>query len=54
MPKPRVKMLDFLSTVRWLDGSPILDHIEDYRKRILSDVMDTFDGDRVRYTMALL
>jgi len=33
-----VGVLDFLKLVRWLDGSPMLNHIEPYRRAILTDV----------------
>jgi hypothetical protein len=36
------------------DGSPILATIEPYRKTILAEVLDTWEGDRVRYNLALL
>jgi hypothetical protein len=52
--RPRTGVLDFLHLVRWLDGSPILATIEPYRRQILSEVLDTWDGDRIRYNHALL
>jgi hypothetical protein len=51
---PRTSILDFLHLVRWLDGRPILPTIEPYRRQILSEVLDTWDGDHVRYNLALL
>jgi hypothetical protein len=50
-----VGVLDFLKLVRWLDGSPMLNHIEPYRRAILTDVLDQRlpDG-RVRYNLCLL
>jgi hypothetical protein len=36
-----VGILDFLGLVHWLDGTPILPRIESYRRRILTDVLDT-------------
>jgi hypothetical protein len=54
-PPTRIRVLDFLALVNWLDGSPILPTIEPYRAKILSDVLDTYDDDgRVRYNLALL
>jgi hypothetical protein len=41
--------------VHWLDGTPILFRIEPYRRRILSDVLDTADTTGgLRYNLALL
>jgi hypothetical protein len=52
--KKRTSVLDFLSLVRWLDGTPVLDHIEDYRKQILSTFLDTYTSDgRVQYTLGV-
>jgi len=50
-----VGVLDFLRLVHWLDGSPVLDHVEPYRRKILTDVLDSRlpDG-RIRYNLALL
>ena len=43
-------MLDFLKLVHWLDGTPILPRIEAYRRRILTDVLDTpGDAGGLRY-----
>jgi hypothetical protein len=50
----RRTVLDFLHVVNWLDHTPILPTIEPYRRQILSDVLDTYDGPRVRYNEALL
>ena len=53
--RPRTCVLDFLALVNWLDRTPILPHIEPYRRRSLSDVLDTFTDDgRVQYNLALL
>lgn len=37
--------LDFFGHLVWLDGRPLLDTIESYRRRIFSDALDTFDAD---------
>jgi hypothetical protein len=54
-PKRRIPVLDFLKLVRWLDGRPVLDYVEPYRRQILTDVLDQHlpDG-RVRYNLALV
>jgi hypothetical protein len=46
--------LDFFRMLQWLDGRPLLDTIEPYRRAIFSDVLGTFDPDgRPRYTLSL-
>jgi hypothetical protein len=45
--------IDFFGKLRWLDGKPLLDTIEPYRRRIFTDVLYSFDGDRPRYNLAL-
>ena len=51
----RIGVLDFLKLVHWLDGTPILPRIEPYRRRILTDVLDTADdAGGLRYNLALL
>ncbi len=45
--------LDFFGLLRWIDGRPLMDTIEPYRRAILSDVLYTFDGDRPRFNFAL-
>jgi hypothetical protein len=53
--KRRIPVLDFLKLVHWLDGTPILPRIEAYRRRILTDVLDTpDDAGGLRYNLALL
>jgi hypothetical protein len=53
--KRRIPVLDFLRLVHWLDGTPILPRIEAYRRRILTDVLDTpDDAGGLRYNLALL
>jgi hypothetical protein len=36
--------LEFFSLLRWLDGRPLLDTIEPYRRRILTEALFTFDA----------
>jgi hypothetical protein len=49
-----VHPLDFFSHLQWLDGRPLLDTIEPYRRTILSDALYTFDEDgRPRYNFVL-
>jgi hypothetical protein len=38
--------IDFFAKLKWLDGHPLLGTIEPYRRRIFSDVLFSFDGDR--------
>ena len=53
-PDGAVDPLDFFSHLRWLDGRPLLDTIEPYRRRILRDVLFTFEPDgSPRYNLAL-
>jgi len=53
-PSKYIRVLDFLRLVVWLDGRPILNHLEPYRQKILTDVLDTRDGDRMKFNLALL
>jgi hypothetical protein len=44
----------FFGALKWLDGRPLMDTIEDYRKHILEDVLCTFEDDGTpRYNLAL-
>jgi hypothetical protein len=45
--------LDFFAKLRWLDGRPLLDTIEPYRRAIFETVLYTFDGTRPRYNLAI-
>lgn len=46
--------LDFFRKLEWLDGRPLLDTIEPYRRRIFTDALYTFDPDgRPTFNMAL-
>jgi hypothetical protein len=40
-----VTSLHFFSKLRWLDGKPLLNTIEDYRKRIFTAALDTYNPD---------
>jgi hypothetical protein len=51
---PRITSMQFFAALRWIDGTPLLDHIEPYRRRIFATVLDTVEPDgRVRYNLAL-
>jgi hypothetical protein len=46
--------LTFFGHLHWLDGRPLLDTIEDYRRRILGGALFTFEpGGRPRYNLVL-
>jgi hypothetical protein len=52
---PRRSCLNFFAKLRWIDDRPLLNHIEPYRRKIFTDVLDSFDRHgRVRYSQALL
>jgi hypothetical protein len=53
MTKAAVHPLTFFSHLQWLDGRPLLDTIEPYRRTILSEALYTFDGDRPQYNFVL-
>jgi Reverse transcriptase (RNA-dependent DNA polymerase) len=36
-----INCLDFFGHLRWLDGSPLMSHIEDYRRRIFIETLET-------------
>jgi hypothetical protein len=44
-PKPAVASLAFFDKLRWLDGRPLLDTIEPYRRRLFTAALDTFRPD---------
>lgn len=53
-PSGAVHPLDFFGKLVWLDGRPLLDTIEPYRRQIFTDVLFTFDRDgRPHYNLAL-
>lgn len=45
--------LAFFGQLVWLDGRPLLDTIEPYRRKIFTDVLATMDGVRPQYNLAL-
>src|SRR5262249_6498336 len=50
-----VRALDFFALLPWLDGRPLVDMIEPYRRRIFSAVLDERKpGGRLRYNLAVL
>jgi hypothetical protein len=44
-PNGAPQPLDFFGHLRWLDGRPLLDTIEPYRRAILTDALASFDED---------
>ena len=47
--------IDFLGTLQWLNGKPLLETVEPYRRRIFEDVLWSFEPDGTpRYSLALL
>jgi hypothetical protein len=50
----RVSSLDFFGLLAWIDGTPLLDHLEPYRQRIFTAALDTFDEEaRPRFNLIL-
>jgi hypothetical protein len=46
--------LAFFEPLKWIDGTPLLDHIEPYRRDIFNKVLFTFDDEgRLTYNFAL-
>ena len=50
----RVGIVDFLGLVHWIDGTPILAHIEPYRRRIFEAFDAVEAGGRARYNLGLV
>jgi hypothetical protein len=49
-----VRSLDFFRLLHWIDGSPLLGHIEPYRRQIFTTFLDTLDAPgRVRYNLGV-
>jgi hypothetical protein len=49
-----ISSLEFVSHLRWLDGSPLMGHVEDYRQKIFAETLDTRDEHgRPRYNQVL-
>jgi hypothetical protein len=54
-PAPRQSCLKFFAKLLWIDGTPLLNHFERYRRTIFTDVLDSVDRQgRVSYSQALL
>ena len=47
IPAGAICPLRFFGQLKWLDGRPLLDTIEPYRRQIFTDVLFTFDDDGV-------
>jgi hypothetical protein len=39
--KPAIPVLAFFARLKWIDGTPLLDHIEPYRQRLFEQLLDT-------------
>jgi hypothetical protein len=49
-----ITSLDLFAALRWIDGTPLLGHVEPYRRRIFQAVLDEKDAaGRPRYNLAL-
>jgi hypothetical protein len=49
-----VTSLDFFGRLKWIDGRPLLDTIESYRRRLFTKALDTFGPDgRPLYNLVL-
>jgi len=50
----QIPVLNFLSTLKWIDRRPLLEVVEPYRQRILTEALDTTEPDgQPRYNQAL-
>jgi hypothetical protein len=45
--------ITFYSHLLWLNGRPLLETIEEYRRKILSEALFTFDDGQPRYNLVL-
>lgn len=53
-PASRVSALEFLGLLRWIDGTPLLQLVEPYRRTLFTAALDTRDADgRPRYNLVL-
>ena len=43
--EPPPTSLEFFSRLRWLDGRPMINTFEPYRRRLFTSALDTFDDD---------
>jgi hypothetical protein len=51
---PPITSLDFFAKLRWLDGRPLMDTIEPYRRAIFTKALDTFGPDGLaQYNMVV-
>jgi len=41
---PWISPLEFFKALKWIDGTPLLDHIEPYRREIFMRALYTFEG----------
>jgi hypothetical protein len=49
----QVSPTTFFRWLKWLDGKPLLNHIEAYRRKIFLDALYTFEGNRPRHNLVL-
>jgi hypothetical protein len=55
IPAGAVHPLAFFARLKWLDGRPLLDTIEEYRRRVFEDALFSFDDDgRPSFDRALI
>lgn len=47
LSKQTISPVRFLGGLNWLDGTPMLDNVEPYRRRILTDALWSFEADGV-------
>ena len=53
-PRPGISSLDLFGAMKWIDGTPLLGHIEPYRQAIFRAVLDNKDATgRPRFNLAL-
>lgn len=46
--------LQLFDALRWIDGTPLSEHLEAYRRRLFTEALDTLDADgRLRYNLVL-
>lgn len=49
-----MKALEFFDLLRWIDGTPLRDHLEPYRRRLFTEALDARDPDgRLTYNLVL-
>jgi hypothetical protein len=51
---PALHPFAFFERLVWLDGTPLLDTIEEYRRQVFTEVFTTFDGNRPKYNRVLI